>query len=237
MILPVIPLPFPVSEAIPVLLHPIVVHFAVVLPLVILILEFINMITKRKALTITIYILFVMLVGVFVGALYSGVIDGKNGGLFLSDEGLAHLKDHKLIGIYLLYFSIIPITLKLLTLAVKKPWAKIIYILSFVGLIALTTYQAKEGGELVYEYGLNVEAKMALEDAVEELQDELDELESDYEEDIALLKEQLKIERSRDCNVTVIESKAEKADIIVESSDSNVTKVDVNVSQEVNSTK
>jgi len=189
MTLPVIPLPFDVPEVIPVLLHPVTVHFAVVLPLVILILELINLITKRKSLTITVYILFVLLIGVYVSAYATGVIDGKNGGLLVSDEGLEHLKAHKLLGIYLLYLSGLPILLKLLTLVVKKPWAKIVYLVSFVAIIALTVYQAKEGGELVYEYGLNVEAKVNLDDTVEELQDEMDELKESYEEQIAALNE------------------------------------------------
>jgi len=190
MTLPTLPLPFPVSEVVPVLLHPAVVHFAVVLPLVILILELINLITKRRSLTITVYLLFVLLAGVYIAAYGTGVIDGKNGGLLVSDEGLSHLKEHKNLGIYLLYLSGLPILLKLLTLAIKKPWAKVIYLVSFVAIIALTLYQAKEGGELVYEYGLNVEAKVALDDTVEELQDEMDELKEQYEEQIAVLTAQ-----------------------------------------------
>ena len=246
MTLPVIPLPFAVPEVIPVLLHPAVVHFAVVLPLVILILELINLITKRKSLTITVYILFVLLVGVFVGALATGVIDGKNGGLLMSDEGLEHLKQHKLIGIYLLYLSAVPILLKLFTLAVKKPWAKVIYLLSFVAIITLTLYQAKEGGELVYEYGLNVEAKTNLDDTVEELQDEMDELKESYEEQITALKAQL-----GDSNETTSETSTAtttvkpvvientKSDAHVVDKNVSVVKVDVNSteSSEINSTK
>ena len=242
--LPTLPLPIPVSEAVPILAHPAAVHFAVVLPLVILILELINLITKRKSLTITVYVLFVMLAGVFLAAYATGVTDGKEGGLLLSDDGMAHLKEHKNIGIYLLYLSALPILLKLLTLAVKKPWAKIVYLLSFVGIIALTVYQAKEGGELVYKYGLNVEAKVALDDTVEELQDEMDELKESYEEQIAALQE--KLEKSKqmteDTNVTVapvVPATSETAKL--ESVDSNVTavKVDVNgtKSSEVNSSK
>lgn len=191
MTLPVIPLPFPVPEVIPVLLHPAVVHFVVVLPIVILTLELINFITKRKSLTITVYILFLLLAGFYLAAFATGVIDGKNGGLLMSDEGLAHLKVHKQIGIYLLYLSLLPILLKLFTLAVKKPWAKIIYMLSFVGIIALTLFQAKEGGELVYKYGLNVEAKVDLDDKLEELSDEMDEVKEGYEEQIEALKTEL----------------------------------------------
>jgi len=238
MTLPTLPLPFPVTEAIPVLLHPVTVHFAVVLPLVILILELINLVTKRKALTITIYVLFVLLVVVFVGAYSTGVIDGKNGGLLVSDEGLEHLKAHKNIGIYLLYLSALPIFLKLLTLAVKKPWAKIVYLVSFVAIIALTVYQAKEGGELVYEYGLNVEAKVALDDKVEELQDEMDEMKETYEEQITALKEQCEkstkavAESNTTISTPAADSNISTKIIKVDTNSSNVEKVN-----EINSSK
>jgi len=213
MTLPAIPLPLPVPEVIPVLLHPAVVHFAVVLPLVILILELINFITKRKSLTITVYILFILLAVVYLGAYGTGVIDGKNGGLLLSDEGLEHLKAHKQIGIYLLYLSGVPILLKLFTLAVKKPWAKIIYMLSFVGIIALTLFQAKEGGELVYKYGLNVEAKIAFEDQLEELTDEMDEVKEGYEEQIEALKTELSAAKAGQHEApAVVEEAAEKVE-------------------------
>ena len=242
--LPTLPLPIPISEAIPVLAHPAAVHFAVVLPLVILILELINLITKRKSLTITVYVLFVMLAGVFLAAYATGVTDGKEGGLLLSDDGLAHLKEHKNLGTYLLYLSALPILLKLLTLAVKKPWAKIVYLLSFIAIIALTVYQAKEGGELVYKYGLNVEAKVALDDVVEELQDEIDELKEGYEEQIAALQEKLANSKQTmsDTNATVAPVvPAAMQNSKLESVDSNVTaiKVDVNStkSSEVNSSK
>jgi len=228
MTIPALPLPFPVTEAIPVLLHPIAVHFAVVLPLVILILELINLITKRKSLTITVYILFVLLIGIFVSAYMTGVIDGKNGGLLMSDEGVEHLKAHRNIGIYIMYLSVLPVLLKLLTLAIKKPWAKIIYLLSFVGLISLTIYQAKEGGELVYEYGLNVEAKVALDDTVEELQDELDELKETYEEKIALLNKQCAEHNSSKKVETLTTPVAENNNSAENSTKNLVIKQDVN---------
>jgi len=205
MTLPAIPLPFPVPEVIPVLLHPAVVHFVVVLPIIILTLELINFITKRKSLTITVYILFLLLAVFYLAAFGTGVIDGKNGGLLMSDEGLEHLKAHKQIGIYLLYLSMLPILLKLLTMAIKKPWAKIVYMLSFVGIIALTLFQAKEGGELVYKYGLNVEAKINFEDQLEELTDEMDEVKDAYEEQIEALKTELEAAKTGKVEVAPVE--------------------------------
>ncbi len=242
--LPILPLSIPVPELVPVLAHPVAVHFAVVLPLIILILELINLITKRKSLTITVYILFVMLVGFFLAAFVTGAADAKAGWQLLNGDAMAALKEHKKIAVYLIYLSALPILLKLLTLAVKKPWAKIVYLLSFVGIIALTMYQAKEGGELVYKHGVNVEAKVELDDKLEELQDEFDELEESYEEQIEALEKQIS-----DMNVTATETnttavaveKRVNTEAITEVVETNTTvlKVDVNStkSSEVNSSK
>ena len=230
MTLPTLPLPFPIPETVPVLLHPAVIHFAVVLPIVILIIELINLITKRKSLTISVYVLFIMLVGFFVASFATGVIDGKNGGLLVSDEGLEHLKVHKNIGIYLLYLSALPILLKLLTVVVKKSWAKVIYLVLFTAIIGLTLFQAKEGGELVYKYGLNVEAKVDLDDVVEELQDEVEEL----KEQIAELES-----TSTDTKVTETPVESNTSTPVVNVPESNVTAlivVDINKSV-VESTK
>jgi len=240
MTLPTLPLPFPVSETVPVLLHPAVVHFAVVLPIVILVIELINLVTKRKSLTISVYILFVMLIGFYVATYGTGVIDGKNGGLLVSDEGLEQLKLHKNIGIYLLYLSGLPILLKLLTLVVKKPWAKIVYLVAFVAIIGLTLFQAKEGGELVYTYGLNVEAKVNLDDTVEELQDEMDELKEEYEEKITALQEKCDAlstttasseqNLSENNTSSTVVSDVNTTQVMVKS-DTNQTKTDTNTSK------
>lgn len=226
--LPAITLPLQIPDTVPVLLHPVAVHFAVVLPLVILILELINLITKRKALSISVYVLFVLLVGIFVAAYVTGVTDGKEAGPFLSDEGTAALKAHKLLGTYLVYLTLLPLALKVLSLLVQKGWSRTLYSLGLVALIGLTFFQAKKGGELVYGYGANVTSQQLLEDRVETLEDEMDALQSSCEEQLTALKE-----RYSDCNLTVAET---NATVIQTELDINSTKskaVDVNGSNRV----
>ncbi len=193
--LPVISIPLQVPDTIPLLLHPVAVHFAVVLPLIILILELINLITKRKSLTVSVYLLFGLLLVVLTAAYMTGVTDGKEAGPLLSDEGLAALKSHKLIGVYLIYFALLPLVFKGVSLLVKRPWARILYLLSFVGVITLTVFQAKEGGELVYNYGANVTSQQALEEKFELLEDEMDALKERQVEKLAALETAL-----QDCN-------------------------------------
>lgn len=193
--LPVISIPLQVPDTIPLLLHPAAIHFAVVLPLIILIVELINLITKRKSLTVSVYLLFGLLIVALIAAYMTGVTDGREAGPLLSDEGLAALKSHKLTGIYLIYFALLPILLKGLSILLKKPWARVLYILSFAGVISLTVFQAKEGGELVYNYGANVTSQQVLADRVETLEDEMEELKAGYEENLTLSEAAL-----QDCN-------------------------------------
>ena len=244
--LPTITIPIDLPDVIPVLLHPVAVHFAVVLPLVILILELINLITKRKALSVSVYILFVLLMVVFVAAYATGVTDGKEAGPLMSDDGMAALKAHKLLGIYLVYLTLLPLALKVLSLFVKKGWSRALYSLGLVALIALTFFQAKKGGELVYSYGANVSSQLALEDKIEELEDEMDELKNSYEEQIAALKPEVSDSNQSLSETNATVSQPSISDINsskVESVDTNVSvtavKVDGNntKSSEVNSSK
>ncbi|MGB6020246.1 MAG: DUF2231 domain-containing protein [Sulfurimonadaceae bacterium] len=244
--LPAITIPIEIPDVIPLLLHPVAVHFAVVLPLVILILELINLITKRKALSVSVYILFVLLLLVFVAAYATGVTDGKEAGPLLSDDGTAALKAHKLLGVYLVYLTLLPLGLKVLSLFVNKGWSRALYSVGLVALIALTFFQAKKGGELVYGYGANVSSQLALEDRVEELEDEIDELKSSYEEQIAALQPEVSDSNQSLSETNATVSQTSISDINsskVESVDTNVSvtalKVDGNStkSSEVNSSK
>ncbi len=226
--LPLISLPIQVPETLPLLMHPVAVHFAVVLPLVILILELINLLTKRKALSVSVYILFVLLTGVFLAAYATGVTDGKEAGPLLSDEGLSALKAHKLLGVYLVYLTLLPLALKVLSLFVKKGWSRALYSAALVSLIALTSYQAKEGGELVYVYGANVASQKLLEDKVEALESELEECKT-------LIVESVENNvTTEDENTTLSDSNTTV--VITAPAENNVSKVesvDVNVSSAV----
>ncbi|WP_345974845.1 DUF2231 domain-containing protein [Sulfurimonas sp. HSL3-7] len=226
--LPAITLPIEITDTVPVLLHPIAVHFAVVLPLVIMILELINLITKRKALSISVYVLFILLIGLFVAAYITGVTDGTEAGLFLSDEGKEALKGHKILGTYLVYLTLLPLLLKVLSLFVKKGWSRALYSLGLIILIALTFFQAKKGGELVYSYGANVSSQQLLEDKIETLEEDIDTLQSSCEEELAALKE-----RYSDCNLTFAETNATAVQTPPDTNGTQGVTVDANASDTV----
>lgn len=177
--LPAIDIPLKLADYgihLPVHLHPIVVHFAVSLPIILLFIEILNLFMKRRALSITTTLLIFLIAFIFLGAYFTGKVDGKEAFAYLSSAGQEELKEHKLLGIYLVYSTAILLLFKLIAFFVKKWWSKALYLLILIGFIAVVVLQGKHGGELVYEYGANVKAVQTLEDKVEALEEEIDEL-------------------------------------------------------------
>ncbi|HIQ28798.1 MAG TPA: hypothetical protein EYH42_09935 [Sulfurovum sp.] len=174
--LPKIELPFDI----PVLIHPAIDHFAIVLPIVILLLEFYNLFAKKKSIGGFSFLLILLTIIVFAGAYLTGVVDGKEAYDLLSPEGQTELKEHKLLGTYLVFFSLIVLFFKLLAMTGKTS-LKFLFFIVLIGFSAMTLNQGKEGGELVYEYGANVERVKALDDELFDVQEALEELQEKKE--------------------------------------------------------
>lgn len=174
--LPEIPLPFEIPE----LLHPAIVHFIIAIPVVILLLELYNLVVKRGSLSWFSLLLLIIVAVAMFGAYLTGSVDGKATWDVLSTDGKADLKAHKLLGIYLVYGSLALIVFKLLFMAMRKTIGGILFILILGGFIAVTFYQGKEGGELVYKYGANNEAIADVQSDKEDIIDEKDELKEKY---------------------------------------------------------
>lgn len=170
-----IPLP-PLGFDIPILAHPPVVHFAIVLPIFILLLEIINLFMKRRALTVTTFIFFIILMVVYFAAFATGKTDGSEAYDMLTQAGQADLKEHKLIGTYLMLATAVLFFLKLFSMALRTWWMKLLYLLALIGFVAAVFYQGKEGGELVYKHGANNEMVLELSNQIDDLKDELEEL-------------------------------------------------------------
>ncbi len=177
--LPAIDIPLKLADYgihLPVHLHPVVVHFAVSLPIILLFIEILNLFMKRRALSVTTTLLIFLIAFIFLGAYFTGKADGKEAFTYLSSAGQEELKEHKLLGIYLVYSTAVLLLFKLIAFFVKKWWSKALYLLILIGFIAVVVLQGKDGGELVYEYGANVKAVQTLEDKVEALEEEIDKL-------------------------------------------------------------
>jgi uncharacterized membrane protein len=173
--IPQIELPFDI----PVLLHPPVDHFIIALPIVVLLLEVINLFAKKRAIGVVSFFLIILTVVAAVAAYFTGTVDGKEAWDLLSQEGQAELKEHKLFGTYLMLASGVVLVFKLLSAMIQRGLMKALFLLILIVFVAGILKQGKEGGELVYKYGANVERVKALDDEMFDLKDEL----SDYKEE------------------------------------------------------
>ena len=145
--IPDIALPF----EIPHMIHPLFVHFAIALPVILLILELINLVAKRRLLTGINFFFMLLIVVVFAGAYLSGVTDAK-------DINLEAIEAHKQLGVYLVYGSLVVLFFKLISMVIDKIQIKIFFYLALIAFIATSFIEGKRGGELVYKYGVNVQA-------------------------------------------------------------------------------
>jgi len=190
--IPEIPLPLQIPE----LLHPAIVHFIIAIPIVVLLLEIYNLGVKRRSISVFSLIMLIVVALVMFVAYLTGGVDGQSAiDAGLSSEGIKELKEHKLLGTYLVYASLGLLVFKILFMAIGKTFGKVLFILILGGFIAVTLNQGKEGGELVYKYGSNIEAitdvKSELDDATEE-RDELQEKVDELKEEITSLKDSAK---------------------------------------------
>lgn len=172
-------------DQIPALGHPPLVHFAIVLPIMIVLLELVNIIVKRGAtpeepkgsgVSTLSFLLILAMVVIFAASYVTGSVDGKAAWDALGDAGQAELKEHKLIGTYLVYGSLALLLFKLFSFTGGK--MRVLLLLLAIVFAAGTLKQGKDGGELVYEHGANVAKVKALDDKVFDLEEELDDLKS-----------------------------------------------------------
>jgi len=171
--LPQIDLPF----NIPLLMHPPIIHFLIAIPVIVLLLELVNLILRKRAIGTTSFFLLILTVVAAVAAYLTGSVDGKEAYPLLSDMAQSELKEHKLLGTYLLIFSVVVLVFKILSSATKKGIIKALYMLLLIGFVAGLFYQGKEGGDLVYKYGVNVEKVQDLESDLDDAKEEIEELE------------------------------------------------------------
>lgn len=173
----------------PILIHPITVHFAIALPIIILLLEITNLFIKRPYLNVISSTFLFLVILIFTAAFFTGKADGSHAFSLLSTEGQEELKVHKTLGMYLVYLTVFVFIVKILSIFIKKDWMKGIYFLFLIAFIGLTLKQGKDGGELVYEYGANVEMVSKMDDKIMELEDQLDSCKSELEK-LKISKEQ-----------------------------------------------
>jgi len=177
--LPVIDIPVQLPFDVPLLIHPIFVHFAIAIPVIVLLIELVNAKANKPAVSITSLFLLTLLMVVYVGAFFTGKADGSEAFSLLGAEAKEELKEHKLLGTYMVYATSVLFLFKILAMLVKQNWSRNIFILLLVLFIATAFKQGKDGGELVYEYGVNVKAATELQDRVDDMQYDINDLKAD----------------------------------------------------------
>ncbi len=169
--IPKIELPFDI----PTLLHPLVVHFMIAVPVIVLLLELTNLITKKKAVGVVSFVLLLLTVIASAGAYLTGLVDGKEAFDVLTEAAKTELAEHKLLGTYLLLASVIVLFFKLISALLSSGIVKALYLLILIAFVLGIFKQGKEGGELVYEHGMNVAQIKTLDDKIFNLEEALEE--------------------------------------------------------------
>jgi uncharacterized membrane protein len=169
--LPKVELPFDI----PVLLHAPVDHFAIALPVVILLLELINLVLRKRAISGLSFFLIFVTVLVTVAAYFTGLVDGKEAYPALSEAAKSTLSEHKTLGTYLMLGTGVLLFFKLLSMLMDKAIVRVLYLLLLIVYVVGIFEQGKEGGELVYKYGVNVEQVKTLDDKIFDLEEALEE--------------------------------------------------------------
>jgi uncharacterized membrane protein len=170
--LPAVELPFDI----PTLIHPPIDHFAIAIPILVLIIEIINLVAKKRAIGVLSFVLLLLGAVAMVAAYFSGLHDGSAAFDALTQAGQAELKEHKLLGTYLVLASAVVLIFKLLSAMIKRGMMKGLYLLVLIFFVAGILKQGKDGGELVYEYGANVERVADLDSELFDTKEELGEL-------------------------------------------------------------
>ena len=171
------------------LLHPPLTHFAVTLPVVASIFGLLYLFTRKEGLSKTTTFILIAAALAMIAAWYTGSKAGPQIFDYLSSAGKHELIEHKKLGLYLaIAFSAIAV-IQLIGFFLKKYALQALAILLTFGATAMVFVQGKDGGEIVYNYGMPFKAYMiqdTLKEAGETAEgtDECDEKVTAYEDAI-----------------------------------------------------
>ncbi len=179
--LPELSIPFEAPFVLPLLAHAPLVHFAMVLPIVVLIIEILNLMLKRRILSfLSLGFMFLMMMAFFM-VYFSGKVDGSEAFDLLSLHGQEELKEHKSLGGLLVYVVFILFLFKSAIVVSQNSTLKAMFVLFMIGLLSLILLQGKHGGELVYEHGANNKLVSELDTNLTDAQAQVEELKATIE--------------------------------------------------------
>ncbi len=162
------------------MLHPPVVHFAMVLPLVALVFGLIYLVKRDEAmskLSSRMTVVAAIAMGI---AWYTGSQAGPEVYDYLSEAGQEELMEHKTLGLYLAIAMGVIALLKFAGCQLKSFMLEALAVLLLLGATAVTFIQGKDGGEIVYNYGMPFKSYM-IEDTLKDAYNDAEEAEEDSE--------------------------------------------------------
>ena len=162
------------------MLHPATVHFAMVLPLVASAFGVIYLFTRSESMSKISSRLTLISALAMIGVWYTGNQAGPQIYDFLSEAGKHELLEHKELGLYLAIAMGFIALLKIIGCKTKKFSLELIAIILLLGTTATTFLQGKDGGELVYEFGMPFKA-YSIEKKLHQAVKNADEAEEDEE--------------------------------------------------------
>ena len=140
-----------------VLLHPPLVHFAIVLPMVALIFQLSYSVTNNYTYSQWASRILIIASVFMIAAWYTGGVEGKDVYPLLSEEGQTLLKQHKQLGLYIMVITIVLTLAKLIASKARNVVLETLVLLGLLGTSSLVVYQGLLGGDVVYKHGGGVE--------------------------------------------------------------------------------
>jgi len=142
------------------MIHPASVHFAMVLPVVAATFGIAYMISKKEILSKITARATLIAALAMIAAWYTGNQAGPQIFDYLSETGKHELLEHKELGLYLAISMGIIALLQIAGCRLKKFGLQTLATLLLIGAMLTTFLQGKDGGEIVYNYGMPFKAYM-----------------------------------------------------------------------------
>ncbi len=139
------------------LLHPPLVHFAIVLPLVALFFQIVYSVSNNYMYSQWASRLLIIAALFMTGTWYTGGIQAQDVYPLLSEEGQTILKQHRDIGLYLMIGTIALAVLKLIACKARNVVLETIVLIGLLAASSALAYQGLIGGDVVYKHGGGVE--------------------------------------------------------------------------------
>ena len=160
------------------MIHPAIVHFAMVLPVVASVFGLIYLFKRDEATSKLSSRAIVVAALAMIAAWYTGDQAGPAIYDYLSEAGQHELKEHKALGLYLAIAMGVIAIIKFIGCKMKNFKIEVLAVVLLFGATLVTFAQGKDGGEIVYNHGTPFKAYM-IQDSLKDAQNDADEEEED----------------------------------------------------------